>query len=76
MTTLDEKLRDLLEDGDITLEDAGAVQDFQRFLAVAERREDGKLAVPKEWMPYALGKGPAPDEDEGLTQQRPEKEDG
>lgn len=59
-----EQVRQLLEDGVITLDDATAVQDFQRFLRMvgdAPKDEQGRWVIPKEWGPYVRGEGDAPE---------------
>lgn len=60
---LSEQVRELLEDEVITLDDATAVQDFQRFLQTvndAPKDAEGRSIMPKEWGPYIRGEGDAP----------------
>lgn len=37
-----------------------AQEDFRRFLALDLRPNGPKVEVPEEWIPYVLGRGPAP----------------
>lgn len=61
--TTEEFVERLASDDLITLQDAGEILSFDRFLKMVgalPAGDDGKRTIPVEWGPYVKGTGPAP----------------